>query len=92
MSVVRLSSLRLEDHPRTAVKTYWCLVCQLTLRSEEECLAHIKVLPTHRVKAAQRVFCRACGNDMSLEDGRFPDHWVGGGLDIRRCHGSRTAP
>jgi hypothetical protein len=92
MSFEHLSSLRLQDHPKTAVQTYWCVVCQFTLRTEEESLAHVKVFPTHRVKAARRIFCRFCGNDMPLESGRFPDHWTGGGLDVHRCLGSGRTP
>lgn len=92
MSWVTLSTLRLQDHPQTAVQTYWCVVCQFSLRTEEECSAHVKAFPAHRVKAARRVFCRVCRNDMPLEKGRFPDHWTGGGIDVHKCSGSGKAP
>ena len=92
MSWVPLSSLRFQNRPRGAVKSYWCLVCQMSLRTEEEYLAHVKVLPTHKVKEVRRLSCRICGNDIPLEDGRLAKHWVGGGLDVRRCRGSGRAP
>jgi hypothetical protein len=92
MSWVHLSSLRFQDNPKYAVQTYWCVVCQFSLRTEEESLAHVKVFPTHRVKTVRRIFCRVCGNDMPLENGRLPAHWTGGGQDVHRCRGSGMAP
>ena len=41
------------------------------------------------VKHVERIICPGCGNVMPLENGFFPDHWVGGSRDTRKCSGSR---
>ncbi|HUK80143.1 MAG TPA: hypothetical protein VLU91_05720 [Nitrososphaerales archaeon] len=70
------------------VPTFWCATCQLSLRSQDEQVAHTELFPTHKVKAVERLVCPRCGNVMPLENGFFPDHWVGNSHDTRKCSGS----
>ena len=72
----------------TVPPTYWCTTCQMSLGTVDERTAHMKMFPAHRVKAVTRLVCPRCGNDVPLENGRFPDHWVGSSQDMRRCQGS----
>ena len=88
MSSLESTSLRPQIRSPVAVPTYWCSTCQLSLRSVDERDAHVKLFPAHAVKAVTRLVCPACGNYMPLENGVFPEHWVGGSHDSRRCGGS----
>ena len=72
-----------------AAPTFWCMTCQMSLRSQDERLAHAKLFPAHRLKQVERLICPSCGNVVPLEDGAFPEHWVGGSANTRRCNGSR---
>jgi hypothetical protein len=60
----------------------------MSLRNEDERLAHAKLFPTHRVKSATRIACLGCGNEVPLENGRYPDHWIGYGSDLKKCRTS----
>jgi len=60
----------------------------MSLRSQDEQLAHKKYFPTHAVKAVNRLFCPNCGNVVPLENGYLPEHWVGGSGNSRKCSGS----
>ena len=73
------------------VPTFWCTTCQMSLRSQDERVAHLKLFPVHSVKPLERLICPSCGNVMPLENGRFPDHWVGGERSMKKCSGSRMA-
>lgn len=68
---------------------FWCVTCQMSLRSQDERLAHSKLFPVHRVKQVERLVCAYCGNVVPLENGVFPEHWIGHSSDARRCSGSR---
>jgi hypothetical protein len=37
----------------------------------------------------ERLVCAYCGNVVPLENGVFPEHWIGHSSDARRCSGSR---
>jgi hypothetical protein len=72
----------------TSIPTNWCLDCQLTLRTDDEYLAHTRVFPVHRVKAVKSLVCPRCGKDVDLEDGRFVEHLAG--YPERVCSSSGT--
>ncbi|MDA4119224.1 MAG: hypothetical protein OK436_01425 [Thaumarchaeota archaeon] len=71
-----------------AIPTNWCLTCQLTLRTDEEYRAHIRIFPTHNVKPVTKLLCPSCGAIAELEDGRYSEHWIG--YKVRKCPGSGT--
>ena len=71
-----------------AAPTFWCSTCQMSLRSHDERLAHNKSFPSHIVKAIDRLICPSCGNVVPLENGSFPEHWIGSSGNTRRCNGS----
>ena len=74
--------------PPVAAPTFLCVTCQMSLRNEDERLAHMSQFPLHRVKSVTRVSCPSCGNRVPLENGRYPAHWVGYGSDLRKCRSS----
>ena len=71
------------------VPTFWCTTCQMSLRSHDEQLGHKKYFPSHLVKTVGRLVCPNCGNVVPLENGYFPEHWMGSSGSPRRCNGSR---
>ena len=88
MSGLAAYSARLQIPTHVVVPTYWCATCQLSLRTPDEKSAHVKMFPLHAVRAVARLVCPSCGNYVPLENGFFPEHWVGGSYDTRRCRGS----
>jgi hypothetical protein len=60
-----------------SIPTNWCLDCQLTLRTDDEYLAHTRVFPAHHVKAVGSLVCPRCGKDVELDNGRFTEHMTG---------------
>jgi hypothetical protein len=72
----------------TSIPTNWCLDCQLTLRTDDEYIAHTRVFPAHHVKAVRSLVCPRCGKDVDLEDGRFVVHMTG--YSERVCTSSGT--
>ncbi|HEY6283757.1 MAG TPA: hypothetical protein VIW22_07515 [Nitrososphaerales archaeon] len=71
-----------------AIPTNWCLNCTLTLRTDEEYRAHIRLFPTHNVKPVTKLLCPRCGTIAELEDGRYSEHWIG--YKVKKCPGSGT--
>ena len=88
MSGLGIQSIIPRIRPPVVVPVFWCVTCQMSLRNEDERVAHLKVLPSHVVKTVRRLTCPRCGNDIPLESGRFPVHWVGSGSDLHVCRGS----
>ena len=89
MSDFEVLTLRPQIPSPVVVPTFWCNTCQMSLRSQDERLAHLKLFPVHRVKQVERLICPRCGNVMPLENGFFPDHWIGRAENSRMCGGSR---
>ena len=73
------------------IPTQWCTDCQITLRNETEYMAHTDMFPTHLVKPVTSLPCPKCGNEVSLENGAYAEHWVGYSRTHRQlCSGSGT--
>lgn len=88
MSGLEALSVRLQFRTPVAAPTYWCVSCQLSLRTIDERNAHQKLFPVHMIKESTRLMCPRCGNYLPLENGSFPDHWVGSSQDMRKCRSS----
>jgi hypothetical protein len=69
-----------------AIPINWCMTCQLTLRTDEEYKAHIRIFPLHNVKPITKLLCPKCGTQVELEGGRFIEHWIG--YKGRKCAAS----
>lgn len=82
------SSIIPQLRPPVAAPTFWCVTCQMSLRNEDEHKAHSKAFPAHRIKSLTRLTCPGCGNEVPIETGRYPDHWIGYGSDLRKCRRS----
>jgi len=89
MSGLEALSARPKYKPPVVAPTFWCVTCQMSLITIDERWAHAEIFPVHVVKTVTRLACPICGNDMPLENGFFPDHWVGSTGETRKCHGSR---
>ena len=89
MSGLEALSTRALLVPPVTVPTYWCTTGQMSLRNVDERSGHTKQFPLHAVRVVTRLVCPNCGNVMPLENGAFPDHWMGGSGFPRRCTGSR---
>ena len=72
--------------------SFWCVTCQMSLRNQDEKLAHVNLFPLHAVRTMRRTTCPGCGNEVPLESGRFPVHYVGSGGDLRKCPSSGRRP
>lgn len=75
-----------ESRAATSIPTNWCIDCQLTLRTDDEYMAHTRIFPTHHVKKVRSLVCPKCGQDVELDNGRFTEHTTG--YPERVCFGS----
>lgn len=92
MSTLIPQALKPQIPSPTIVPSFWCVTCQMSLRSQDEQLAHSVLFPTHTIRTMKRTTCPGCGNEVPLENGRLPVHWVGYGDDPRKCTGSGKRP
>jgi hypothetical protein len=69
------------------IPTNWCVSCMMTLRTEDEYKAHVRMFPLHNIKKITRLQCPVCGREVGLEYGRFSDHWTDYSR-TRKCSGS----